>query len=84
MRAGFSSQRIVVVGTSGSGKTTLAREVSQRSQLHHIELDALYWEPSWGEPPKDVFRQRVSDALGRASEKSGIGSNVIPAPRFHG
>ena len=63
MRAGFSSQRIVVVGTSGSGKTTLAREVSQRSQLPHVELDALYWEPSWGEPPKDVFRQRVLDAL---------------------
>ncbi|MEM8613731.1 MAG: hypothetical protein AAGF93_17030 [Cyanobacteria bacterium P01_H01_bin.105] len=57
MRAGFSGQRIVVVGTSGSGKTTLAREMSLRSQLPHIELDALYWEPNWGEPPKDMFRQ---------------------------
>ncbi|MFG6096990.1 shikimate kinase [Leptothoe sp. ISB3NOV94-8A] len=63
MQTGFSGQRIAVVGTSGSGKTTLAREVSQKLQIPHFELDALYWEPNWGEPPDDIFRQRVSDAL---------------------
>lgn len=63
MQANFSGQRIAVVGTSGSGKTTLASEVSRRLKIPHLELDALYWRPNWGEPPEDVFRQRVSDAL---------------------
>lgn len=63
MYAAFSSQRIAVVGTSGSGKTTLAREVSKKLEIPHFELDALYWESNWGEPPADVFRQRVSDTL---------------------
>ena len=63
MQAAFFGQRISVVGTSGSGKTTLARQVSQRLQIPHFELDALYWEPNWGKPAEDIFRQRVSDAL---------------------
>ncbi|MEO0349822.1 MAG: adenylate kinase [Cyanobacteria bacterium P01_A01_bin.15] len=63
MQHPFSGQRISVVGTSGSGKTTLACEISQRLQIPHLELDALYWEPNWGEPPEDIFRQRVSNAL---------------------
>lgn len=63
MKASISSQRISILGTSGSGKTTLAREVSQRLQIHHVELDALHWEPNWVEAPDDVFRQRVSAAL---------------------
>ncbi len=56
-------QRVVVLGTSGSGKTTLARELSQRMRAPHIELDALHWEPNWTGAPKDVFRQRVENAI---------------------
>ncbi len=57
-------RRIAVVGTTGSGKTTLARELSRRLALPYAELDALNWEPNWTPAPREVFRQRVSEALG--------------------
>ena len=65
MNSGISdcSQRISIVGTSGSGKTTLARQISQRLAISHVELDALHHEPNWAEPPIDVFRKRVEQAL---------------------
>jgi adenylate kinase family enzyme len=65
MQVNFPSgcQRISIVGTTGSGKTTLARAIAHHYQLPHIELDALYWGPNWTAAPKDVFRDRVSEAL---------------------
>lgn len=57
------SQRIAIVGTTGSGKTTLAKQVAQRKQIPHIELDALFWEPNWTVAAPQVFRNRVSEAL---------------------
>ena len=57
------AKRIAVIGTTGSGKTTLARQISKRLGIPHVELDALHWEPNWTEPPVEVFRKRVSQAL---------------------
>jgi adenylate kinase family enzyme len=57
------SRRIVVVGTSGSGKTTLAQRLAQRLELPHVELDALHWDPNWMPVPREVFRERASQAL---------------------
>jgi adenylate kinase family enzyme len=37
--------RILVFGNSGSGKSTLARELAQRHQLAHLDLDILAWLP---------------------------------------
>ncbi|MGH2349824.1 MAG: AAA family ATPase [bacterium] len=56
-------RRIAVVGTTGSGKTTLAREIAGRLGIPHVELDALNWGPNWTEASREVFRQRVADAL---------------------
>jgi adenylate kinase family enzyme len=56
-------RRISVIGTTGSGKTTLARQLAEKLDLRHIELDSLHWEPNWTEPPINVFRDRVSHAL---------------------
>jgi adenylate kinase family enzyme len=56
-------QRISVVGTTGSGKTTLARQIQQRLNIPHLELDYLHWEPNWTEVADDIFQQRVSQAL---------------------
>lgn len=44
-------RRIAVIGTSGSGKTTLARQLSQRLNVPHIELDAIHWKPNWTPTP---------------------------------
>ena len=56
-------RRINVVGTSCSGKTTLARALATHLDLPHIEFDALFWGPNWTPVPRDVFRQRLTDAL---------------------
>lgn len=55
--------RINVAGTSCSGKTTLARAVAERLGLHHVELDALFWDRDWTPVPADEFRRRVEEAL---------------------
>jgi adenylate kinase family enzyme len=59
--------RVVVVGTSGSGKTTFAESLSQRLDLPHIELDALYWGPNWTERPAEEFRAGVARAIAAPS-----------------
>jgi adenylate kinase family enzyme len=55
-------RRINVVGTTGSGKTTVARAIAAQLGLEHIELDALFWKPNWGETPDDEFLPRVDAA----------------------
>lgn len=55
-------QRVVVVGTSGSGKTTLARQLAEKLNYPHIELDALHWRPDWTEAPEDEFREAIATA----------------------
>jgi len=52
-------RRVVVVGTSCSGKTTLSRALAGKLGLHHIELDAIFWQPNWGEKPRDELRAEV-------------------------
>lgn len=56
-------KRIKIVGTSGSGKTTLARQIADKLNSHHIELDALHWDENWINPPDDEFRNRVASAM---------------------
>jgi adenylate kinase family enzyme len=56
-------QRICVIGTSGAGKTILARQVAQKLNIPHFELDSLFWEPNWVIAPMDVFRRRVEESL---------------------
>lgn len=56
-------KRIKIVGTSGSGKTTLARQIADKLNSHHIELDALHWDENWINPPDDEFRKRVASAM---------------------
>jgi len=55
-------RRILIVGTSGSGKTTLARELGQRLDIPHYELDALHWGPDWTSTPAAELRLRVAKA----------------------
>jgi adenylate kinase family enzyme len=56
-------QRISIIGTCGAGKTTLAQALSARLGIPRVELDALYHGPGWTETPRDLFRERVSQAV---------------------
>jgi adenylate kinase family enzyme len=55
-------RRVSVVGAPGSGKTTFAARLAVRLGAPHIELDAIFHQPNWGELPTDEFRARVSAA----------------------
>ncbi|MBI5287777.1 MAG: adenylate kinase [Chloroflexi bacterium] len=77
---GEHPQRVVVLGVTGSGKTTAARRIADAIGAHHIELDALYWEPNWTEAEIPVFQQRVRDAIvghDRWVTDGGYASHVI-------
>jgi len=58
-------ERINVIGTTGSGKTTIAKALAETLGVPHIELDALFWKPAWGETPDEEFLPKV-DAATRA------------------
>lgn len=55
--------RIAVVGVTGSGKTTTAHRLSRSLNIPHVELDSLHWEKGWVQVERDLFRQRVDQAL---------------------
>jgi adenylate kinase family enzyme len=54
--------RVLVVGASGAGKTTLSRAAAHAVGLPHIELDALWHDPGWTNPPEEEFVRRVAAA----------------------
>ena len=53
--------RIVILGCAGSGKTTLARQLSERTGVPVICLDAI-WQPHWEEKHVPTFRTLVEKA----------------------
>lgn len=55
--------RIVVKGGSGAGKSTLSRQIAARFDLPYVELDALWWHPSWTPARPDEFRRQVGARL---------------------
>ena len=59
--------RIAVIGNTGSGKTTVASRAAEALGITHIELDALHWEPDWKEAPREIFRERVQNAVSEES-----------------
>ena len=66
----IAMRRVVLIGTSGCGKTTLARQLAQRLNVPHIELDALHWQPNWTETPRDRLVEKARLALDAADGAS--------------
>ncbi|MCV6589748.1 MAG: (d)CMP kinase [Marinobacterium sp.] len=53
---------ICVIGTSGTGKSTISKQLADKLQLRHIEMDSLYWLPDWQEPAFPVFLAKLDAA----------------------
>jgi adenylate kinase family enzyme len=56
-------ERIIIVGNTNAGKSTLGARLAEHLDVPHIELDALFWQPGWTEPPREEFRARVAEAV---------------------
>ena len=56
-------KRIVVIGRTGSGKTTLARELAAALDVHHVELDSLFFGPDFSTVSLPVLQERTSAAV---------------------
>jgi len=51
--------RYWVNGNSGAGKSTLSRELARRLACPHVELDALFHQPDWGQRETEEFVAEV-------------------------
>jgi len=49
------SMKINIVGTTASGKSTFSRKLRQVNGIPYIEMDKIFWGPSWYEPPDAEF-----------------------------
>ncbi len=56
-------KRVIIIGTSCSGKTTFARNLAQKLEVQHIELDSIHWKPNWTPTPKQEFRSLAMEAV---------------------
>lgn len=52
-------KKIIIVGNCGSGKTTFATRLAELLDLPLIHLDAEYWQPGWGETPREQWIEKV-------------------------
>jgi adenylate kinase family enzyme len=54
---------VVIVGGPGSGKSTAARALASDLGFHHVEADALWWEPEWRHVDAAQLQRRVLEAV---------------------
>jgi adenylate kinase family enzyme len=59
--------RVVVIGSSCSGKSTFAELLASQRGCARIELDELYWGPSWTPKAQPEFRRLVEEAAAAES-----------------
>lgn len=56
-------RRVVVTGMAGAGKSTFAQQLSEKTGLPVIHLDAHFWKPGWVEPSDTEWRDIQSTLL---------------------
>ena len=59
--------KIAVVGASGCGKTFVAKQLAQRHDLEHIEMDSMAFESNWTLRPIEDFKGDLVERFGQAS-----------------
>ena len=60
-------KKILIIGCPGSGKSTLARALREITGIELFHLDMMYWNPDKTAAPKEVFRQRLGEAMEQES-----------------
>ena len=55
--------RFNVVGTSGSGNSTFSAKLASKLELRHVQIDQVFWEANWHEPPDAEFFPKLTEAL---------------------
>lgn len=63
-------RRVVIFGNSGSGKSTLAKEIAEREQLSHLDLDTLAWLPD-SPPERRPLQESEQDIAGFVESHEG-------------
>lgn len=62
-------KKIVIFGNSGSGKTTLAKQLANKNQLSHLDLDTLAWENT-NSPSRKPLKDSSKEIEGFLNENS--------------
>jgi len=58
-------QKVIIIGCPGGGKSTFARALHETSGLPLFHLDMMYWNPDRTKVPREIFQERLEDALGQ-------------------
>ena len=61
----FEYNRIMILGNNGSGKSFLAKKISDITGLPLIHLDVEFWQPNWGMPTKEEWRQKNEEFVSK-------------------
>ena len=56
-------KKVIVIGCPGSGKSTFSRALAERTGLPLVHLDMLYWNADGTTVEKEVFLERLRDAM---------------------
>ena len=58
-------KKVLVIGSPGAGKSTFARELAKLTGLPLVYLDQLFWNSDRTTVPREVFDQRLEQALAK-------------------
>lgn len=61
--AGIYMKKVIIIGCPGSGKSTFARKLSAITGLPLYHLDMMYWNKDRTTVEKDVFVERLRNAM---------------------
>lgn len=56
-------QKVIVIGCPGSGKSTFSKALHDATGLPLYHLDLMYWNAGGTTVPKDIFMERLHQAL---------------------
>ena len=56
-------KKIILIGCPGGGKSSLARELHRLTDIPLFYLDMMYWNPDKTIVEREIFLERISDAI---------------------